>query len=247
MRTTMYGSLALGLILFSSAAGAVNFSVAPVHLDFAANRSASIEVSNPSDKPLDLQIQAQTWTQGANGKDQHDDTDALSIYPARLTLPPQGKRTVRIAPTGKSDRPATEQAYRLYITELPPPRASDKPAAEHIAVRLRFGLPVFVHQPKASPHLEGLVVGGSNGAVDVKVSNTGSAHARLTSVTSVPEGPSQSKLDEWYLLAGSSHVYRVAVPTALCQQDHFTLRLATDNGKPTDIPVKVPRETCGRS
>ena len=154
-------------LLLAGSVNAVSFSVTPLRLDLAGNRSTSVTVSNPGDTPVDLEIQAKSWVQ-ADGKDVHADTSDLTFYPAKFTLPAKGTRVIRVATVTKSGRPDTEMAYRLYITELPPPHHE---MGESVQIRTSFGIPVFVHQPAAKAQLSANVEGGSAGLIEIVLNN----------------------------------------------------------------------------
>ncbi|WP_233843368.1 fimbria/pilus periplasmic chaperone [Dyella sp. 2HG41-7] len=234
--------LATGLIsiLVAGTAGAAGFGVSPLRLDLAGNRSTTVEVTNPGDTPVDLEVQAKAWTQ-ADGKDVYSDTSDLTFYPAKFTLAGKGKRVIRVTTSGKSDLPDTEKAYRLYITELP---VLTHEAGENIELRERFGVPLFVHKPKASSQLSASVEGGGAGIVKVRLINQGTAHAHLTSIASDPAGIQGAALDEWYVLPGASHVFSLPVSGSVCNQAQAKLHIKTDQGKPVDLPISIPSGAC---
>jgi fimbrial chaperone protein len=238
---TRIGVSLLGLLLAGSV-GAANFSVTPLRLDLAGNRSASVEITNSGNEPVDLEVHAKTWTQ-VDGKDVHSDTSDLSFYPAKFTLPANGKRVVRITSADKAGLPDMEKAYRLYITELPPLHRNET-NGENIVVLTSFGLPVFVHQATARAQLTASVEGSGAGSITIRLTNQGKAHAHLTSISSDPAGISSDKVDEWYVLAGASHVYTLPISGNVCSQSQVKLRISVDQGKPVEVPISIPAGTC---
>jgi P pilus assembly chaperone PapD len=243
MNKKMVLALASVYGLFAQGALAANFSVSPLRLDLAGNKSTSVTVTNDGDKPLDLSIEAMTWTQDDKAVDHHEKTDALSFYPAAMTLAPKSKRTIRVSTKPGEPRPAVEAAYRLYITELPEAHAAHQ--GEAVALEMRFGLPVFVYQAKASPQLSATTVSGGSGMMHITLNNSGNAHARIESISSKPEGINASKFDQWYVLAGASNTYHLAVPPALCQQAGGKIVLeARADARVIPVNVTLPPETC---
>lgn len=224
-------------------AAAANISVTPLRLDLAANKSAVVTISNDSDKPLDLTVNAMTWTQDESAADQHEKTDALAFYPAAFTLAPKTKRSIRVSTKPGEPRPAIEAAYRLYITELPP--AQHEQHGEAINLEVRFGVPVFIHQAKAAPILSATEVAGSPGVVDVKLKNTGNGHARIETIRSKPEGINENKFKQWYLLPAAARTYRLTVPPALCNGSdrNVALQVRADN-RTHPVNITLPPETC---
>lgn len=235
------GVIALGL---ASTAVAMSFSVTPLRLDLAGNRSASVEVSNPGDSPVDLEVKAESWTQ-VDGKDVHTDTADLTFYPAKFTLAPHSKRVIRVGTVDKGSRPDTQKDYRLYITELPPPH-QDK-SGENVVIRTSFGIPVFVYQPTARAQLNASVDGGGAGVIKIKLANQGKAHAHLKSITSDPAGIQSGQMDEWYVLPGASHLYSLPISGNVCNQSQAKLHISLDQGKPVDVPISIPSGVCKAS
>ncbi len=234
----------VGLLISCAGSGmAANMSVTPLRLDLAANKSAVVTISNDSDNTLDLAVNAMTWTQDETAADQHQKTDALAFYPAAFSLAPHAKRSIRVSAKPGAPRPAVEAAYRLYITELPP--AQHAQHGEAIQLEVRFGLPVFIRQDNAAPALSAVAVTGSPGTVDVKLKNTGSAHARIETIRSKPEGIDENQFKQWYLLPASERTYRLRVTPALCQASDrkVTLQVRADS-RVIPVGIALPVETC---
>ncbi|RDS83106.1 molecular chaperone [Dyella monticola] len=241
-----WGLVVLGLWVASSA-GAAGFSVTPLRLDFTGNGSASVEIENAGNTPIDMEVQVMSWAQ-VDGKDVYADTSDLTVFPMKFTLPPKssGKdqgRVIRVFfPAGKKGSlPKTEKAYRLYITELP---SVQQDPGENIQIRERFGIPVFFREKKASSQLSASVESGGDGLIKVRLTNQGTMHAHLKSITSDPAGIAGGGLDEWYVLPSASHLYSLPISGAVCSQANAKLRISLDQGKPVDVPVSIPSGTC---
>lgn len=242
-QTATAASCWMWLALTSPGAAAANMSVTPLRLDLAENKSAVVTVSNDSEQPLDLALEAMRWTQDEAAADQYQKTDALAFYPAAFTLAPKSKRSIRVSARPGDPRPAIETAYRLYITELPP--ASREQTGEAVRVEVRFGLPVFMRQGKAAPALDAVAVSGSPGMVDVTLKNTGNAHARIEAIASSPEGILENKFRQWYLLPSAARTYRLRVAPALCPASGGQLALQVRaNSRTIPVSIALPPATC---
>jgi fimbrial chaperone protein len=241
----------IGLVLTGSAAAA-NFSVSPLRLDLTS-RSAMLVVTHEGDTPVDLEVKAKIWTQ-VDGKDVYGDTSTsdLEVSPQLFTLPTPkiGKKVclpnkcnIKVSVVNEGIRSGTEKAYRLYVTELPPPHHE---AGESVVIRTSFGIPVFVSDPnaKVSAKLRVSVEGGGGGFIKVRLVNQGTAHAHLKSITSDPAGITSGEMDEWYVLPGASHLYSLPISGSVCGQSQALLSIHLDQGKPIAVPVSIPGGAC---
>lgn len=247
-----FGLGVLGLVLAGSAAAA-NFSVSPLRLDLTGRR-AVVVVAHEGDTPLELKVEAKSWTQ-VDGKDVYSDTSDLNFFPKQFTLPTEGqgkgamkntnpnRRFISVSMADKGALSGTEKAYRLFITELPP---AHHEVGESVMIRTSFGIPAFVSDPKArvSAKLSASVEGGGAGLVKVRLTNQGTAHAHLKSITSNPEGITSGEMDEWYVLPGASHLYSLPISGSVCSASQATLSINLDQGKPIAVPVTIPSGAC---
>lgn len=249
--------VALGVfgLLLSASAAAANFSVSPLRLDLNGRR-AVVTVSHEGDAPLELKVEAKSWTQ-VDGKDVYSDTGDLSFFPRQFSLPTsagaQGnakaanananQRFISVSIADKGLMSGTEKAYRLYITELPP---AQHEAGESVVIRTSFGIPVFLSDPKAraSAKLSASIEGGGGGFIKLRLTNQGTAHAHLTSITSSPAGITSGEMDEWYVLPGASHLYSLPISGSACGQAQATLSIHLDQGRPMAVPVSIPSGAC---
>lgn len=72
---------------------------------------------NAGSNPINAQVRVFHWSQSDYG-DKLAASQGLVISPPMLTLAPGGRQLIRVIRTGPP--PATEDAYRLSINELPP-------------------------------------------------------------------------------------------------------------------------------
>lgn len=205
-----------GLFLFGAACGAWagSFSVNPIRLDFdAAARTGSIALTNDDTVPLSFQMKLSAWSQDGDGRDQYADSSELIFFPPILTVQPGEKRLIRVGTKGPLS--ADERSYRLFIEELPDPAQAQKPGAQ-VAVKLRFGVPLFVApaQAQLQGELENLTVQG--GELRVRVRNTGNRHFRFEKLRAQSGDTVLGETEGWYLLPGAARDYRIQLDAQAC-------------------------------
>jgi len=192
--TTLHRSLARWMpaltALLACAAAAGEFSVTPIRAELKPGQmSETITVVNHATQRLRVNIKLMEWTQDATGKDVYQESADLIYFPRQMDIEADGKRLVRVgarAPGG-----VVERAYRLYIEEEP--EASRAPGSNpQVALRFRFGVPVFLPPAVAKPVPEVMEPELTKGRVSVAVKNPGNAHFRLNKVT-VSDGATYSQ------------------------------------------------------
>lgn len=137
-------TLGFGLAaLCSGPASAASLQVSPILLEFSpAEQAQSMWLSNSGATTLRAQVRVQQWLQ-QDGADQLGATRELVASPPVVEIPPGGKQMVRIIRLQPAP-PASEQAFRLIIDELPegtPAGAATSPGLQFL---LRYSVPVFV-------------------------------------------------------------------------------------------------------
>ncbi len=206
----------------ASVALAQGFGVSPIRLDLdRATRSASITVNNDDDKPLGFQVRPKEWVQDAEGKDQYLDTKDLIVFPLQFQVPPGQSRIFRVgyrAPAAKN-----EQAYRVFIEDLPAPAPVGDGEHSSVVISVQFGVPVFLRPPVIRQSAELQQFGISKGNLTGVLLNTGTVHVRPASVRVEGLGDGGQKVfehvfDGWYVLSGGSHRYSAPLAPEACRQ-----------------------------
>ncbi|MBU4680890.1 molecular chaperone [Cedecea davisae] len=177
--------LILGLVAGGNAL-AGGLQISPVNLMLHATQNADgIWLSNEGDAPLNAQVRVFSWQQSSYA-DKLSASQGLVISPPIVTLPAGQRQLIRVIRTG----PATnqvEQAFRLFIDELPPPKLQ----RNKIQFVMRYSVPVFlqpVGQAEASAKLNWKLI-NIDGKAFVEVSNQGNSHAQLSAMTFIqPNG-----------------------------------------------------------
>jgi fimbrial chaperone protein len=162
---------------------AASLRISPIGLDLVASqRAAALTLVNTDADPVNLQIRIFKWTQ-VDGQDMLEPASDMMVSPPAAAVPAGASYTVRVA------RPSTasvqhEQAYRLFIDELPKP-VDPRAVGQGVAMVLRTSMPVFVTSPKAVAQLHWRVWQSSDG-LHVDVSNDGQRHAKISGLTVQP-------------------------------------------------------------
>jgi fimbrial chaperone protein len=201
------GVFALWLVFLTSFAGAAQFSVSPVRIDFAAqDKTSSITVLNMGDRPLRIALEARRWEQDQSGVDVYTATSDLLFFPKQAEIAPYSKRVIRIGML--VPRAENEQAYRLYVNEQPPLRSE---GGSQLAMVLSFGVPVFIQPEQLNLQALAERVTVKNNKLSFTLKNTGNATLKLVSVKSEALKLDQREFNDWYLLAGAQRDYQFSL------------------------------------
>lgn len=226
---------ALALLTLPALAG--NFGVSPISLDLDRNaKSGAITVTNDDTEPLRVQIRLFEWTQNASGKDEYRKSEDLIYFPKLMVLETNQQKLVRVGlrtPAG-----AQEKTYRLFVEELPAPLAPGAPPGARVAMKVRFGVPIFLKP--AAPEARGEIqaIDMAKGTLRVSVRNTGNAHFVISAIAVSGGGSYAKEVAGWYLLPGTLRDYVIPVPPEACRKlgridvtartEHFELKTALD-------------------
>src|SRR5208282_1852193 len=127
-------------LLFASAQApeAAEFTINPLLVDLdRTNRASEILVRNEGSTQLRMQVQAMNWRQDANGQDQYEPADGLLYFPRTMEIPPGDSRVIRL---GVKAAPVTvEEAYRVFVEELPPAEPATPAPGASLQILLRVG------------------------------------------------------------------------------------------------------------
>ncbi len=210
-----------GLAALPVAAG--EYTVSPMRMELDRDtRSSVITLANVGKDRIDFQLKAMEWTQDAEGKDRYSETTELVFFPKILSVEPKEERVVRVGI--KTIPVATERTFRVFIEKIPAPNPEPPPPGAHIAVNVRFALPIFVKP--AAPQAKGEIVNAtlSKGAFALVLKNAGNEHFRMDGGIVLSGRNAQGKevfaqtIDDHYLLAGTTKRYTQAVPAEACTQ-----------------------------
>jgi fimbrial chaperone protein len=216
--------LLAGALLSTVPAFAAEFAIVPlrVFLDRSA-RTTQVEIRNVGTDPLRMQVQAMSWAQDADGKDQYADPGDLIYFPRALDVPPNEARIVRLGV--KASPTEREDTYRVFFEELAlaeqTPPAQPSATGASVRILLRVGVPVFIAPLQPKPQGEIASVDVKSGAVQFVLVNAGNVHfaAEVAKVTGFDRNGAEvfsKTLQERYLLAGVRRPIREEIPRELC-------------------------------
>ena len=219
--------LALG---FTAAAQAASLSISPVLVTLDENKhSAALTLKNEGNETRVIQTELLSWTQ-QNGENIYTPSRDILVNPPITTLQPGQTQIIRIGLRRKAEK-THEQAYRLYISEVPSPSREDFTG---LRIALRLGLAVFV-SPKAKPidKLNWQAARNPGGALQLTLLNSGNRHMRLSNLK-VRDPSNGQQLAEWQqspttLLAGQSRQISLTLP-ASWQGGQLSLVADTEEG-----------------
>jgi fimbrial chaperone protein len=221
---------ACGLAFFMCAATqalAGSFEVGPVSATLSTDRPvAALTVRNTGTDPAVIQLEVVSWSQ-AEGKDTYAPAGDVLATPPIFTIAAGASQVIRIG--SRAPDTQVERAYRLFLHEVPPP---PKPGFQGMRMALEISLPVFVvPATPIAPSLQWQATVADGGHLRLRLSNTGSAHVRVTrfSLTSTSKKtPLPMSMKAVYVLSGTSHEWLVDAAVASGDNLHFTAQ--TESG-----------------
>jgi len=201
----------LGLVLalgVSGAGYAAAWRFSPIVTEIPANqRAAAITLKNDDRVPLNYQLRLYKWTQADNA-DQYADAADMLVSPPAVTIQPGQSYQVRLSRRAVSPL-ASEQSYRLFIDQLPPPR--DPNNSLGVSMIMRAALPVFVTDRKFAVQLSWRLRQDASGLY-LGVTNSGTKRVRLGWLTLQPEGQAPIAFGDaliGYVLAGAEREFKL--------------------------------------
>lgn len=166
--------LAASIASLASVAAAGSLAVSPLRLDIRPGQQmTALTVTNSGIEPILVQAGVKRWQQ-QNGTDSYDSDSNLLITPALFRLAPGGRQLVRVGWRHQTATPEREQAWRVFLDELPPADVAPEPG---LHVNLRLGIPLFALPAVASEtawHAE------KDAAGNMQLRLDGNVHARIT-------------------------------------------------------------------
>lgn len=232
MATALAGSIV------GARAGSLTVTPVIVTLDNRTH-SAALTIKNEGNEARVIQAELLSWTQ-KNGADVQTPSRDILVNPPMATLQPGQTQTVRVGLRREADS-AQELAYRLYLTEVPPP-------SEHFTgmrIALRLGIPIYVlPRAKASARLGWRAARAPNGALLLTVFNDGNRHLRLDSFKVTDPGTGRllgtSRSAPFTLLAGQGRRYSLALPAGWAGRQVSMLSNTAEGTTETRVDVPGP-------
>lgn len=230
--------LMLLLLCVACPVQAGTFQVNPVTVTLTPDKPVSaLTVRNVGTDPTVVQLQLVSWSQQADGTDKYAPSSDLLATPPIFTLPANGVQVIRVGARRPSDGRG-EHAYRLFLQEIPPPL---KPGFEGLRLSLRISLPVFVQPANAGgPRLHWQALPAADGKIEIRVSNDGSTHAKLSRFRLSMGGDGKAvpmPQQAVYVLPGATHDWVIDIPGVTGERLHLTAQRATGDLVQADLVV----------
>lgn len=241
--------LAVVSLLAPRLSEAATYTVNPTRVYLSAGvPSALITLKNESPEPLRMQIKAHRWTQGVEGDMQLSATEDLIVFPALVTLKAGEERKVRVAASAASG--AIEKTYRIYVEELPP-TTTEKGEGAGVKILTRMGIPVFLQPARPVATATVRDVGLTDGHVSFALGNTGNSHYIPTGITvrgfsANGEAVADWPVSGWYVLAGSTRPFSVALAAPACERVRSVLIEVAIGETVLKAPLTTPGGACPR-
>ena len=199
--------VAAGLVaLFADVVAAGNLTVAPTRIDLRPEQAGgSVTLENNDSAPALVQVETFAWKRSPLTSDLEPTRELVAVPPV-FELAPGARQIIRVALRQPHTAP-TEAAYRLVISEVPPPGGGG------VRFALRLSLPVFatpagaVAQPRWRLLRDGT-------ALSLELANLGSAHLLVQRLRLRAGGRSEEFDRPTYVLAGQRHVWELSLPAA---------------------------------
>lgn len=190
-------------------------AVSPVRIDLSEEHSKDVvRISNQEDVAKSYQVEVVAWTQTDDRREVYAPTSELLAVPPLFTIEPGEVQIVRVGMIEDPD-PKIERAYRMFITELMPPRPK-KSNTTGIKMRLRIGIPVFV-APREKLTFATLKFVESMQVEDqlfMRLRNDGNLHVKVTEIQFTAPGLANKVVTPavFYVLPGQMGYLPVALP-----------------------------------
>ena len=231
MLRTVLGRALVGSACFltSGVLWAGTVEVSPVIASLTADHAIqAFVIKNAGHAAVTVQIALMKWQQ-ADGHDLLTPTDELLSTPPLFTVAPEQSQIVRVGMRHATSQ-TMEGSYRMLLTEVPPP---PQPGFRGLSVTLRLSVPVFVEPAHPTPpQLAWRVVKGADGSTLVDVTNGGTTHAKIFSLSLLDEqtkGAVQQSTSQ-YVLANKYRQWRFGEFRPMQSGDHVKISAKTDAG-----------------
>lgn len=195
------------LLACAARATAGMVGVSPLRVDFdEAQHSGVIRVFNTGSDDISMQVDARDWAQAEDGTDEYESTSDVIAVPPIFTIAPGETQIIRVGLVG-GQSPDREQAHRLFLTELPHPKADF--LGGQLRMRLIVSLPIFTAPAAVAPDsdLEIVETSVADGRLRARFRNPGNSHIRVQEIMAVDTNGDRAQRTEAavYLLPGSTH------------------------------------------
>ena len=211
------------------AAQAASLQVYPVRVTLDAKHpTAVIHLVNQGSTSTVIQCNILAWSQ-PNGKNAFAATRDLLATPPIFSLAAGATQVVRVGLLG-APPPGREQAYRLFLTQVPPAPEVDRTG---LRLALRLSLPVFVTPTgKPAAGLQWSASLASPTSLVLRATNVGTEHVQVLDLTLSPPKPTKPihRQSGDYLLPGTTASWDIKLESPLAAGTKLGVSAKTDQG-----------------
>ena len=189
-----------------------SFTVSPTRIELTDDTSTGVvTLRNTASTETIVQVETFAWNDSPSIADLEPTRDVLAV-PTVFRLAPEDRQVVRI----KSRMPPgdEERSYRLVLSEVASNAGS---SSTGVQFALRLSLPLFIKPAGAEARPEWSLRDGSADGKGIHLSNPGSAHVHVRSLTVTDQDGRRVVTDPvapFYVLAGKSQDIRLPEPGA---------------------------------
>ncbi|MCW2256870.1 fimbrial chaperone protein [Providencia alcalifaciens] len=193
---------------------ASGLQVSPVSLTLQGAQNADgIWLSNTGEQSINAQVRVNHWSQ-SNFKDVLTPSQGLVISPPIIALAPGERQFVRVIRTTPALKDK-QDAYRLFINELPP--STLQKSKLHFV--LQYSLPIFIQPTNIAETAEKLdwKIQHIDGHIFLDVSNQGTSHAQLSEATYISAAGFRQEISPGllgYVLPNSTMRWVIPIPAS---------------------------------
>lgn len=136
----------LFLLLFSSLSFAFRLDPMSATIELKDNQTYfNYVIENETNQPLPVQISLYSRELKENGEDVLKETEEISAFPDQLIIPPEQKRSVKVAWNGKAKDLKEEKAFRFVAEQLPLDLKKAKNERSGIKMLLKYVAALYVN------------------------------------------------------------------------------------------------------
>ena len=220
------------------AADLMAYQLSPLNVTYDPTGAGSAKVYtvvNDSDVPIAIEVRAEQRIIDIDGNEANQDGSAyFSIQPSRMIIMPDSTQLVRVQYRGPSTV-TRELSFRIISEQIPMPRgAQEAEAGQMISFLFVYSTSAYVRPSRIVERVEGTACENADGKLEVTLTNTGSVHQMLNSLSVSVTGANGAEyvlseddlapLSGQNLLTDSSLRTIIEMPEALADATSFTVR-----------------------
>lgn len=198
---------------------AASIAISPLRLDIKPGQQmTAMTVSNTGQQPVLVQGQIKVWPDGDQPEGSTSNS-GMMLTPPLFKLAPGGKQLVRIGWQQQSPTPAHEQAFRVFLQEVP----TQTDSTPGIKVALRLSVPLFAQPSSPETHKMDWQWQADSAEGVLQLHNYGNRHERISHLKII-DATQRTVMDGnqlIYILPGQAHTIRLP-------DNHVSLPLSID-------------------